>query len=168
MRTYLPATSATLRRLLDTRALDASPAAPVTAFAVTPGLREWYVDDDVEELEYAALLEAARASLRLIDADPAAARRRAVLAADIADDAVEVRDDLDRGVVRIVRSVPLGDIASVHVDDVDAEAAVDLAAGSIDAADLGDDAAQDRVDDVEGFELSWYATQELADLLDSF
>ena len=168
MRVYLPATSTTLCELIAARALDASAADQVTAFAVTPGLREWYVDDDLEELEYAALLEAARASLRLLDADPAAARRRAVLAADVPDEAVEVRDDLDRGVVRLVRPVGLGCVASVHVDDADAEPAVEAAAGSIDAADLGDDAAQDRVDDVEGFELSWYATQELADLLDSF
>lgn len=167
MRVYLPGTSATLRTLLDDRQLAASRSDPLTAFAVTPGLREWYVDDDVEELEYAALLEAARASLRLIDADASAARRRVVLAADVADADVEVRDDLDRGVVRVAVPVALASVASVHVDDAGAEAAVAAAARSIDAADLGDEAAQDRTDDAEGFELSWYATQEVADLLDS-
>jgi hypothetical protein len=164
---YLPATSATLRALLEVRQLGASGTDPLTAFAVTPGLREWYVDDDVEELEYAALLEAARASLRLIDADPSAARRRVVLAADVADGQVELRDDLDRGVVRVSGPVAIAAIASVHVDDAEAEAAVSAAAQSIDAADLGDEPAQDRVDDAEGFELSWFATQELAQLLDS-
>jgi hypothetical protein len=165
---YLPATSSALRALLEVRELSAVGTDPVTAFAVTPGLREWYVDDDVEELEYAALLEAARASLRLIDADPSAARRRVVLAADVADGQVELRDDLDRGVVRVRGPLALAAIASVHVDDADAEAAVTAAAQSIDAADLGDESAQDRVDDAEGFELSWFATQELADLLGSF
>lgn len=164
MRVYLPATSATLRTLLDARELSA----PLTAFAVTPGLREWYVDEDVDELEYAALLEAARASLRLLDSDHAAARRRVVLAADVDDAAVQVRDDVDRGVVHVVTPLRLGDVASVHVDDADAETSVAAAATAITTADLGDETAQDRVDDAEGFELSWYATQELADLLDTF
>ena len=162
MRIYLPATSAALRQLLERRELAAQ-----TAFAVTPGLREWYVDDDVEELEYAALLEAARASLRLLDADTDSARRRVVIAVDAPDADVEVRDDLDRGVVRVGAAVPLARVASIHVDDADAEAAVSAAAEAITAADLGDERAQDRVDDVEGFELSWYASQELADLLDT-
>ncbi|HJQ44083.1 MAG TPA: hypothetical protein VJ831_13425 [Jatrophihabitantaceae bacterium] len=140
--------------------------APLTAFAVTPALREWYVDDDVEELEYAAMTEAARASLRLLSADAESARRRAVVAADVADDAVEIRDDLDRGVVRLSVPVQMADVASVHLDDSDAEEAVAAAVAAIDRADLGDAEAQDRVDDVEGFELSWYATQELDPLLE--
>ena len=164
MRVYLPATSTVLRQLLDARELPGGQ----TAFAVTPGLREWYVDDDVEELEYAALLEATRASLRLIDADAGAARRRVVIALEAPDAAVEVRDDLDRGVVRVGAAVPLGRVASIHVDDAEAEAAVTAAAAAITAADLGDEQAQDRVDDAEGFELSWYASQEIADLLDTF
>ena len=87
-----------LRALLVARALT---AAPFTAFAVTPGLREWYIGGDSEELEYAAMSDAARASLRLIDADPSAARRRVVLACDVPEAAVTVHDDLDRGVGRI-------------------------------------------------------------------
>jgi hypothetical protein len=162
MRVYLPATTQLLRALLADGELPAG-----TAFAVTPGLREWYLDDDLEELEYAAMLEAARASLRLLDADPDAARRRVVIAADAPDTAVQVRDDLDRGVVRLDEAVPLARIASVHLDDADAADAVAAAAEAITAADLGDQEAQERVDDAEGFELSWYATQELATLLES-
>jgi hypothetical protein len=162
MRVYLPATSTLLRTLSETGAL--SPA-PLTAFAVTPGLREWYLDDDLEELEYAASSEAARASLRLIANDPRAARRRVVIAADVPDSTVSVRDDLDRGVVRIEAEISLAACASVHVDDADAEAVIEDAAAQIDAADLGDEAAEDAVDDADGFELSWYATQELDDLL---
>jgi hypothetical protein len=162
MRVYVPATTTTLRDLLAVRALPAG----TTAFAVTPGLREWYVDDDLEELEYAALSEAARGSLRLIDADPAAARRRVVVAGDVPDSDVDVRDDLDRGVVRLAADVPLAALASVHVDDADAEPAVAAGAEAVIAADLGDQASQDAVDDVEGFELAWYATQEVAALLD--
>jgi hypothetical protein len=71
-------------------------------------------------------------------------------------------------VVHLVTPLPLGHVASVHVDDAEAEAAVAAAAGAITAADLGDEAAQERVDDAEGFELSWYATQEIGLLLDTF
>jgi hypothetical protein len=140
---------------------------PITAFAVTPGLREWYVDDDLEELEYAAMNEAARASLRLIDADPTAARRRVVIAMDASDRAVTVRDDVDRGVVHLAEPVTLGQIASVHIDDNDAAETITAAAAAVLAADLGDAAAQEAMDDAEGYELSWYATQEIAALLDS-
>jgi hypothetical protein len=164
VRVYLPSTSSALRVLLDTGELG---PAPLTAFAVTPGLREWYVDDELEELEYAAMSEAARASLRLLDADPSAARRRVVVALDAPDADVEVRDDLDRGVVRLRVPVAMRQIASVHVDDIEAETDVAAAASSITAADLGDAGAQDRVDDADGHELSWYASQELAELLDS-
>jgi uncharacterized protein DUF6912 len=159
MRVYLPATTTELTALVDTGAVGAE---STTAFAVTPGLREWYVDEDAEELEYAAMLEAARASLRLLDGDRGAARRRAVLAADVPDAAVTVRDDLDRGVVRLAGPVPMAQIASLHVDGPDAEPVVAAAAETITAADLGDQAAQDAVDDAEGYELCWYASQEIA------
>lgn len=163
MRVYVPGTMATVQAL----ATDGELPGGLTAFAVTPGLREWYVDEDIEELEYAAMLEAARASLRLLDSDESAPRRRVVVAAEVPDGAVQVRDDLDRGVVQLNDAVSLAGIASVHVDDLDAVEAVAAAADSIIAADIGDAAAQDRVDDAEGFELSWYATQEIGSLLDS-
>lgn len=162
MRVYLPATFPQLKSLATHARLG---PAPLTAFAVTPGLREHYLDEDIEELEYAASAEAARASLRLLDADPSAIRRRVVVAADVPDESLEIRDDLDRGVVRVLVEVPIGWCASIHVDDAEAEATVAAAAMSIDAAELGDAIAEERVDDAEGFELSWYATQELADLL---
>lgn len=162
MRVYVPATITDLRALVADAVLG---PAPITAFAVTPGLREWYLDDDAEELEYAASVEAARASLRLLDSDEQAPRRRVVIAADVPDAQVEVHDDIDRGVVRVLAAVPLAAIASVHVDDAEAEAVVALAAEAVIAADLGDNGSQERVDDAEGFELSWYATQELETLL---
>lgn len=164
MRIYLPTTTAGLRALLDDGTIG---PAPLTAFAVTPGLREWYVDDDPEELEYAAMTEAARGALRLLDADESVPRRRVVVAADVADAVVTVQDDLDRGVVRVGEPIELAAIASVHVDDADAEPTVAAAARAVIAADLGDAGSQDLVDDAEGYELSWYANQEIADLLDS-
>ena len=54
----------------------------------------------------------------------------------------------------------------MHVDDVEAIHTVAAAAVAVLAADLGDESAQDAVDDAEGNELSWYATQELAALLE--
>jgi len=164
VRIYLPATVSLLRSLVDTSEFGTP---PVTAFAVTPALREWYVDDDLDALEYAASNEAARASLRLLAVDPAAPPRRVVVAAELPDTAVTVRDDLDRGVVRLAAAVPMRQIVSVHVDDADAEATVRAAAAVVDAADLGDEQASDVVDDTEGFELAWYATQELPALLAS-
>jgi hypothetical protein len=161
---YLPATTSILRELLASGVVG---PAPLTAFAVTPALREWYVDDDPEALEYAATMEAARGSLRLIDSDPSAARRRVVIAADVPDGAVTVRDDLDRGVVHLGEPVPLATIASVHADDADAQAVVAAAADAIIAADLGDEQSQEKVDDAEGFDLAWYANQEIAAYLEA-
>ena len=163
MRVYVPATNRMLRQLVDTGELGPP---PLTAFAVTPGLREWYTDGDIDELEYAALLEAARGSLRLLDEDPTASRRRAVVAVDVPDAAVEERPDLDRAVVRIAEPVPLGLVAAVHFDGPQAEPAVRAAANAVLEADLGSEDAQFVVDQAEGHELDWYATQEIGPALD--
>jgi len=85
MRVYLPATLPGLAGLL--RKAEIGPA-PLRAFSVTPALREWYASGDEEELEYVALMHAARASLRLLAADPDAPRRRVVLAADLPEQQV--------------------------------------------------------------------------------
>ena len=172
MRVYLPATTTVLRMLVEEGRL----AGPRTAFAVTPGLREFYAvsdaDADTEELEYAALLTAARASLRLLDIDPLAARRRVVLAADVPDDAVEIKDDpaqdpdVDRGTVRVAVDIGLRDVVSAHIDGSDAEDDVRAAVDVVLEADLGSDDAQFVVDQAEGHELAWYATQEIGPALD--
>ena len=82
MRVYLPST---LPALADILAKDEAGPAPLRAFAVTPALREAYASGDDEELEYVAMLAAAKQSLRMLDADQAAPRRRVVLAADVPD-----------------------------------------------------------------------------------
>ena len=168
MRVYLPATTNVLRTLVEEGRLTG----PSTAFAVTPALRQFYAVSeagaDEEELEYAALLVAARASLRLLDVDPFAARRRVVLAADVPDGAVVPLDDpdADRGAVRVQGDVELRNVASAHLDDADAEEDVRAAVAVVLEADLGSDEAQFVVDQAEGHELAWYATQEIGPVLE--
>ena len=168
MRVYLPATTSVLRTLVDDGALPG----PHTAFAVTPQLRDFYelsdAEADTEELEYAALLAAARASLRLLDIDPMAIRRRVVLAADVPDAAVTPLDDpdTDRGAVRVTADVRVQDVASAHIDGADAEDDVRAAVNVVLEADLGSEDAQFVVDQAEGHELAWYARQEIGPALD--
>ncbi|WP_225844387.1 hypothetical protein [Streptomyces sp. HPF1205] len=167
MRVYIPTTLAGLAEAYEAGAVG---PAPLDAYAVTPSLREWYVSDDLEELEYAALTRAAQASLRLLAVHPEVARRRVVIAVDVADGTV--RYDPDRGLdpaalgeVRLEREVRLADAAAVHVDGGGAEADVSAAAEALGAADAGDDDAQFTVDGAEDHELLWYATQEIPNLI---
>ena len=161
---YLPATTAGLLSL--TVSGEVGPA-PLTAYAVTPALREAYLDNDPEELEYAAMIEAARASLRLLAAAAdAVPPRRVVLSADVAEAAVSRwPDDGSVAAVTVRTPVPIAAVASVHVDDEEAERDVRAAVAALPAADAGDDDAQFTVDGAEGHELLWYATQEIPDLL---
>jgi hypothetical protein len=168
LRVYLPATTSVLRTLVAEGRL----AGPHTAFAVTPQLREFFAvsdaEADTEELEYAALLTAARASLRLLDIDPLAPRRRVVVAADVPDDEVTVMNDphVERGAVRVAADIRLQDVASAHIDGEDAEEDVRAAVNVVLEADLGSDDAQFVVDQAEGHELAWYATQEIGSVLE--
>ncbi len=161
MRVYIPATVATLQQLVADGSLW-----PVngTAFAVTPTLREAYAEGDDDELAEVALREAALASLRLLVADAATLRRRAVLAADV--DGAKCRPDLDEAVVRLAAPVAIDHVIAAFVDNSDAEPAVAAAVAVIDAADLGDEDADLVVGDAQDHDLAWYATQELPFLLD--
>jgi hypothetical protein len=136
---------------------------PLPGFAVTPALREAYASGDTEELEYAALTEAARASLRMLADDPAAPSRRVVLAAEIP--AEQVKPDPRGGEparVVIGEAIPVAYLASAHVDAPEAGADVRSAVGALAAADAGDEDARFTVDGAEGHELGWYAAQELS------
>jgi hypothetical protein len=163
MRVYIPTTL----RLLSVacNAGEIGPA-PLTAYAVTPALREWYVEGDDEELEYAAMAQAARASIGLLAADPGTARRRVVIAAEVsavppADGSVELGDArLELHVV-----IPWRLVAAAHVDAAQASAVVGKAADLWEAAADGDDNAVFALDSCEGEDLLWYATQEIPDLL---
>jgi hypothetical protein len=160
MRVFLPSTLPALASVL--RADQVGPG-PMPGFAVTPALREAYSSGDQDELEYAALTEAARASLRMLAADPVAPPRRVVLAADLPDEHVkwDTRPG-EPGRVLIDDAVPVALLASAHVDDAEASKDVRDAAQALPAADAGDEDAKFVVDGAEGHELGWYATQELA------
>jgi hypothetical protein len=172
VRVYVPATITMLRRLVSDGELRAVGG---TAFAVTPALRESYASGDTEELEYAALADAARASLRLIapdvDTGPGdagavgpGAVRRVVVCADV--DGVRLRPDLDDGAVTLPGPVPGSAVAAVYVDLPEAADAVRAAALVVDAADLGDPDAEFTMGDADDHELAWYAPQEVPFLLD--
>jgi hypothetical protein len=163
MRVYLPSTLAELAPALVGGQVG---PAPVLGYAVTPALREWYASGDLEELEYVALMQAARASLRLLHVNPSAPRRRVVLAAELPETDVMVKKGLDKpGRVEVMLPVSLADVVSGHVDDLQAAADIDAAAAALPAADAGDGDAKFVVDGAEGHELLWYATQELMYLI---
>jgi len=165
VRVYLPTTMAGLRAALAGGSLDAP-----TGYAVTPALREWYVEGDLEELEYAASSAAARASLRMVaDGVP----RRVVLAAELPDGRVRPTGSPtgspageDRAAVAVDGPVDLSLVESALVDDPDAADDVRAAVAALPGADAGDDDAAFVVDGVDDHELGWYAAQELAVLVE--
>ena len=178
MRVFLPSTLPALAEALRAGQLGSSTGSGIESstgssigaapdqqpgYAVTPALREAYASGDEEELEYAALTEAARASLRMLAANPAAPPRRVVLAAAIPADQVKL-DARDREPARVLvtAAIPIDTLVSAHVDDTVAAQDVRAAAEALDAADSGDEDARFAVDGAEGHELGWYATQELS------
>lgn len=148
MYVFLPSTVPALAALLDEGRLEGT---PLTAFTADAG-----PDGDSEEAEYAAMYAAAEASLRMLAADPAAPRRRVVLAAEMPDRAIEheARHGADVAQVLLQGAVPYKRLKSVHVDDPDV--AEDIAEA---AADPDSDAAEDH-------ELMWFAVQEARHLVD--
>ena len=62
-------------------------------------------------------------------------------------------------------AVRIDQVASLHIDAGYAEETVRAAVEAHDAAAAGDEDAMIAVEEPEGFELLWYATQELPDLL---
>lgn len=169
MRVYVPATIGMLRALVTDGELRAVSG---TAFGVTPALRESYAVGTTEELEYAAMADAARASLRLLAASSANGvssngvepSRRVVVCADV--EGVKLRPDLDPGAVTLPGPVPNALIAAVYVDLPEATDAVRAAAEVVDAADMGDPDAEFVLGDADDHDLAWYATQEVPFLIE--
>jgi hypothetical protein len=133
------------------------------ACAVTPALREWYREGDLDELEYAAMTRAAFASLQLLPG--VGGDRRVVLAADVADDDVVFDPDDDPAAVRITAPVRFDQVVSAHVDDPSAAPDVSAAITMLEHGHVDDDDVQFAVDGLDDHELQWYAVQEIAFLL---
>ena len=177
VRIYLPSTISGVRRALATGTV---PVAGGYGFAVTGPLRLEYPDFSEEDLEYVAMQDASRASLRLlaaIEAEPESAEPvvdsadgepllRVVVAVDVTDSAVRPRPELDRAVVSVAGAVQWSQVAAVHIDGADAGPAVREAVAVIDAADLGDDDAEFVLGSVEDFDLAWYAPGEVVYLVE--
>jgi uncharacterized protein DUF6912 len=163
MRVYLPATLPVLAGLARDGSLG---PAPLTAHAITPGLREWYSEGDEEELEYVAFVRAAQRALELLHADPAAPRRRAVVSADVpAAQLTPLTGDLGDSRVRLAAPVPLAAVAAVHCDATAAAEVIAAAAAAAPAAAAGDADAQFAVDTAEDEDLEWYDVTELPHLV---
>lgn len=158
MRVYLPLTLPGLATVLARGSVEAP-----LGYAVTPALREWYTEGDLEELEYVATTAAAHASLRRLT--DGAAARRVVLAADVPDAAARPAPDVGRAVVRLAEPVALSQVVAALMDDPSAVDDVGRAVAALPAAAAGDDDAAFTVESVEDHELGWYAVQELPALV---
>ncbi len=157
-RVYVPSSWTGLRALVTN---DGIGPAPFLGHAVTEALRAAYPEGGEEELEYAAMTAAARTSLGLVtEGDP---NRRVVVAVDVGT--VTPAGDDDPTAVEVLDVVPFRNVASVLVDDVEAASAVAAAVEQWTAAEAGDPDAEAAVDRCLDLELSWYASQEIGDLL---
>ena len=162
MRVYLPLT---LSLLQDLSAAGATTAA-LSAHAVTVPMRAAWPAADQDELEYAVLMAAAYDSLVRLAADPRERARRVVVVAEVAEGWADTGNADEVTAVTLTAPVPLARVTAVHVDEAGAEAAVRAAAGQVAAATAGDGRALGAVSLVD-HELLWYATQEIADLLEA-
>lgn len=169
-RVYLPSTLAVLASAYVSGRFDAGHE----GHAVTPGLREWYTEGDLEELEYVAFTDAAEASLRLLDLEVVAEEkfenRRVVVAADVDDSCVETVSDVGdgrgrRSAVRVTCTVPMSAVASVHVDGDEARRSVAEAIRALPAAAEQDEDALFVLDEAASHELLWYDVSEIVDLI---
>jgi hypothetical protein len=166
VRVYLPATLPMLEEWI--AAGEATPRDPhegASAYAVTPSLREWYHDADLDELEHAATQDASVGSLELLAGAASAVLRRVVLAVDIDDQLVRPDPQQGRAAVTLAGPLPVARWASALIDDPGAESVVTAAVAALQPAAAGDDDAQFALDTAEAHELGWYAVQELRDLL---
>ena len=111
-RIYLPMTPDDVRRLAAEREVGPS---PLPAYAVTQRLERSHAADALEEeLEYAALTEAAERAARL---QGSSVVKRVVAAADVDPAWVSGVEDEGLAAVEITQPVPLRLVVSFHVDE---------------------------------------------------
>lgn len=160
MRVYVPSTHAGLRELAGSGGLGPG---PLVGYAVTGSLRESYAEGDEEELEYVAMTAAARAALTLLAREPDEPPRRVVVAVDV-DEAVP-NADLGPAGVELPHVVSMRDVAALHTDTDDAADDVTAAVEVLRRGGPRDPDEEFLLDAPEGYELAWFATQEIGDLL---
>lgn len=160
MRVYLPVTASQLA------AAWAEQEVRSPVHTVTAQIREWYVSGDLEELEYAAMTEAAGWCLRLLAGSADEPPRRVVLAADVDDGVVGPWPQAPvRSAARLLEAVPWRRVVSIHVDEADAEPAVAAAVDVWEAAEDGDDDASFLVDEAQACDLLWFDVTEIEEVL---
>lgn len=159
VRAYVPSTLGQLAGIIGSGGIG---PVPVRAHAVTEDLREGLPDGDDEEWEYVALSAAAQDSIGLLEEEDV--QRRVVIAVDVSS---VVPSDSSATAVEIHEVVPARKIAAVHVDSQDAEDDVRAARQAWVASTAGDASASEVVERCLDHELGWFATQEIASLLES-
>ena len=124
-------------------------------FTVTDAQRAADPHADMDEWEFQAFLDAAQASLALLSATaPDTMPRRVVVSVDVDAVTPESSGSAGASVVALTGEVPLGQVASVHVDGVEAADRVRgvLAGGPMSALD--------------DLALEWFDPSELSAVLD--
>ena len=163
MRVYVASTLSGLTRLLSDGGLLVPAGSTLTAHGVTRELWNASPEAEQDELEYTALMAAAYDSLVLIADTPGERPARVVIVAEAPDQAVGRVVDVTSEVTVEV-DLLLARISAIHVDEPTAADVVRAAAALVPAAQQGDADALDAVE-LEDYELLWYATQEIAELL---
>jgi hypothetical protein len=168
-RVYVPTTLVGLARAQKLGTLDdaedsSAANSRLLAHAVTGAVREWYLEGNLEELEYSAMIDAAESSLRLLALEPLAPRRRVVVAVDVPETAVSPGGE-HRSSVRITGPIELSRVVSVHVDEVESQDTIVAAVDALAAAADGDDDARFQLDEAEACDLLWYDISEIDDLI---
>lgn len=166
MRVYLPATFAMLTGLHGTGVMSARSG---WGFAATPALLEFYTSGDEDEIGYAAFLDAAEASLRLLAVgdEESFPYRRVVVSVDVADEVVTLAPENGESVVALnPAQIRVEDIAAIHIDIEESEEATKAAIAAVDAADLGDEDAELTVGDAQDNFMAFYDPTELPFLIE--
>ncbi len=160
-RIYLPATFSTLAALH-----SAGEVSTASAHAVTAALRDWYEGVDEEDLEYVAFCNAAADAFGRLAEEIDAVPRRVVIAADMPARHVDVSDTEAHSGVSVAETVPLANVAAVHVDGTEAGEAVSAAVLALKSAAVDPAGAQEALAEADDFELEWYDPTELAQLVE--
>ena len=155
-RVYVPSTLGRLRAVVTADGLG---PAPFVAHAVTASVRDELADGGEEEWEYAAAAAAASSSLSLLTERDLP--RRVVIAVDVPSVRRVGADDPT--LVEVDEVVPMRRIAAVMVDSADAENDVSAARDGLAEGAPDVDRMVERCLD---HELGWWASQEVAVLLD--